>query len=129
MTEPADVVAAFIAAIERKDLDAAAALLATDVSYENMPMQPIAGRDTVRTVLGSFLDPASEVDWPVSRQVVQGNVVVNERVDRFHFPGGWLELPVAGFFEVNDDGRITLWRDYFDMGSYTTQLAAVRNPA
>jgi limonene-1,2-epoxide hydrolase len=123
------VVDAFIAAIEAKDLDAAAALLAEHVSYENVPMQPIAGRDTVKVVLSSFLDAASEVAWPVKRQVSSGNVVVNERLDRFHFPGGWLELPVAGFFEVDDDGLITLWRDYFDMATYTTQLAAVSKPA
>ncbi|MEZ5248435.1 MAG: limonene-1,2-epoxide hydrolase family protein [Ilumatobacteraceae bacterium] len=36
---------------------------------------------------------------------------------------GWLELPVAGVFEVNDEGLITLWRDYFDMGAYQRQMA------
>jgi limonene-1,2-epoxide hydrolase len=32
---------------------------------------------------------------------------------------------VAGVFEVDADGRISLWRDYFDMASYTGQLAAL----
>ena len=32
-------------------------------------------------------------------------------------------MPVAGFFEVNDDGLITLWRDYFDLATYTDQMA------
>jgi limonene-1,2-epoxide hydrolase len=35
-------------------------------------------------------------------------------------------MPVAGFFEVTDDGQISLWRDYFDLPTYTTQLAALR---
>jgi limonene-1,2-epoxide hydrolase len=26
-------------------------------------------------------------------------------------------------FEVDDDGLITLWRDYFDLASYQRQLA------
>jgi limonene-1,2-epoxide hydrolase len=118
-----DVVAAFIAAVERKDVDAAMALLDDDVSYENMPMQPIVGADSTRAVLVGFLGAATRVEWPVVRELVAGNVVMNERLDRFEINGGWLELPVAGVFEVNDAGRIVLWRDYFDMGAYTRQLS------
>ena len=119
---PEAVVDAFIAAIERLDIDAAIAHLHPAVSYENMPMQPITGAEAVRAALGSFLGAATEVDWPVIRQVVDGACVANERVDRFKIGDGWLELPVAGFFEVNSDGLITLWRDYFDMASYQRQL-------
>lgn len=122
MTDPASVVADFIAAVEAKDIDAAVAMLTDDVSYENMPVDPIVGRDAVRATLEGFLAAASEVDWPVHRQIVDGNVVMNERVDRFRIGDGWLELPVVGVFEVTDDGRISLWRDYFDMNSYTAQL-------
>ena len=95
---------------------------ADDISYENMPMAPIVGPDAVRATLEGFLAAATAVDWPVKRQVVSGSVVINERNDRFQIGTGWLELPVAGFFEVNDDGRISLWRDYFDLGSYVSQL-------
>ena len=122
MSEPPPIVADFIAAIERKDVDAAVAMLSEDVSYENVPMSPIAGREAVATTLHGFLGMASEVDWPVQREVVAGNTLMNERVDRFKIGDGWLELPVAGVFVVTDDGLINLWRDYFDMNSYTTQL-------
>jgi limonene-1,2-epoxide hydrolase len=125
MIDPGDVVAAFIAAIEAKDIDAAIELLADDVSYENMPMSPIAGKEAVRATLGAFLGSAAQVDWPITRQVVAGNVVINERLDRFQIGNGWLELSIAGFFEVTDQGLISLWRDYFDMSSYTNQLAAL----
>lgn len=125
MSAPGDVVAAFIAAIERKDLDAAVALLADDVSYENVPIDPIVGTAAVRATLDAFLAPTGRVEWPVRRQLVDGNTVINERVDRFEIGGGWLELPVVGVFEVDTDGRITLWRDYFDMSTYTRQLAAL----
>lgn len=123
------MVAAFIAAIERKDIESAVAMLADDVSYENVPMQPIVGAATVKAVLSSFLDAASEVSWPVRRELADGNTVMNERLDRFKIGDGWLELPVAGVFEVDADGRITLWRDYFDLASYTNQLAALTKPA
>lgn len=125
MSEPEAVVAAFIAAIEAKDIDAAVELLTDDVSYENVPMSPIVGKEAVRATLGAFLGAATQVEWPIRRQLAHGNVVVNERLDRFQIGGGWLELPVAGFFEVTDAGLISLWRDYFDMASYTGQLAAL----
>ena len=120
-TDPASIVAAFIAAVERRDIAAAVALLSDDISYENMPIEPVQGRDNVRRVLEGFLAPTNSVDWRIVSEVVVGDTVINERVDRFQINGGWLELPVAGFFRVSN-GLITLWRDYFDMGTYINQL-------
>ena len=127
MSSPEQIVNTFISAIEARDVDAAVALLADDVSYENMPMDPIVGRDAVAATLRMFLEPASEVEWPVRRQLVDGTCVVNERLDRFKIGDGWLELPVAGLFEV-DNGLITLWRDYFDMGDYQRQMGELTEP-
>ena len=125
MSAPEQVVDDFIAAIERKDIDAAGTYVHDDIRYENVPIDPILGRDAMKATLGMFLGNAGDVDWVVNRQVVDGNLVANERLDRFQIGDGWLELPVAGFFDVDDDGLITVWRDYFDMNSYTSQLAAL----
>jgi limonene-1,2-epoxide hydrolase len=122
---PSEVVRGFLAAIEAKDVDAALDFLADDVSYENMPMDPIVGKAATDAVLRSFLEPAAAVEWRVLREVVVDELVVNERLDRFRIGDGWLELPIAGFFEINDHGLISRWRDYFDMGSYTRQLSAL----
>jgi limonene-1,2-epoxide hydrolase len=122
---PTEIVNAFMHAIERKDVAAAVAFAAPSISYENVPTDPIVGVEGLATALGRFLGAAGEVEWRVTRQHEFGNTVVNERVDRFQIGAGWLELPVAGFFEVDDDGKITLWRDYFDMGSYIRQLGAL----
>lgn len=120
--DPDAVVTAFIRAVERRDVEAAVVHLHPDVSYENMPITPIVGAEAVAGALASFLGPASEVEWPIVRQLVVGRTVFNERLDRFRIGTGWLELPVAGVFEVDDEGRITLWRDYFDLGTYQRQL-------
>ena len=122
---PTEVVNAFIKAIEQKDVDAAVALTAVDISYENMPTEPIVGHDALASTLHAFLGPAGEVEWPILSQHEIGRTVINERLDRFHIGDGWLELPVAGVFEVNTDGKITLWRDYFDMGTYQRQFATL----
>lgn len=121
-TTPEAVVNAFIAAIEAKDLDAALALVTDDVRYENVPIDPIVGKEATGTVLNGFLGQADEVDWQILRQHAVGDVVVNERLDRFRIGPGWLELPVAGFFEVTPDGLISLWRDYFDLGTYMRRV-------
>ena len=119
------VVNQFFAAVERIDIDEAVTYLADDVSYENMPVQPVRGKDEVRNLMSSFLAASTEVEWRVLRQHCVDNVVFNERLDRFKMNGGWLELPVAGVFEVNEAGKISLWRDYFDMGMYMDQLTAL----
>ena len=40
----------------------------------------------------------------ILRQTASGNIVMNERVDRFRLGEKWMDLPVAGVFEVGDDG-------------------------
>lgn len=119
---PAEIVTAFIHAIEAKDVDAAIAFAATDISYENVPIQPIVGTEGLAQTLSGFLAQATEVDWQILEQWEIGTTVLNERLDRFKVGTGWLELPVAGVFKINDDGKIALWRDYFDMATYTRQL-------
>jgi len=119
---PEEVVNTFIAAIEAKDVDAAVSLAAENISYENMPSTPITGRDGVAKTLSGFLAAASTVDWQIVRQWTVGRTVINERLDRFQIGDGWLELPIAGIFEIDDNDQIVLWRDYFDMGSYLSQF-------
>ena len=119
---PAATVTAFIKAIERNDIATAVALAAPEISYENMPISPVVGREGLAQVLEMFLGAANEVEWQIVSQYEVGEIVVNERLDRFQIGDGWLELPVAGFFRIDGDGKIALWRDYFDMGSYQRQM-------
>ena len=118
---PGEVVTAFIRAVEAKDLDGALALVADDCVYDNVPMGAVTGPDAIRATLGGFLGSATAVEWVIHHQVEQGDVVMNARLDRFEIGDRWLELPVAGVFEVRD-GRLHLWRDYFDLGTFTSQL-------
>jgi limonene-1,2-epoxide hydrolase len=46
---------------------------------------------------------------------------MNERTDRFEIGGTWVDLPVAGVFELRD-GRIALWRDYFDLPTIMNEM-------
>jgi limonene-1,2-epoxide hydrolase len=49
-------------------------------------------------------------------------VVMNERTDRFKMGDKWVEAKVMGVFELKD-GKITAWRDYFDLGQFTSAMS------
>ena len=118
---PEETVDAFMAHINAMDLGAATALLADDCEYDNVPMGKMFGRETIHERLTPMMERCSEIEWITVRQAATGPLVLNERMDRFHWPHGWVEMPCAGIFEVHD-GKITLWRDYFDLPTYTNQL-------
>ena len=119
-----ETVRAFLAAVDANDLDRILAHFADDAVYHNIPVQPVAGTAAIRAVLQSFLSLASQVQWVTHHlAVTPDGVVLTERTDRFLVRGRWIELPVMGAFEVAD-GRITAWRDYFDMKQFQDQMAA-----
>jgi limonene-1,2-epoxide hydrolase len=120
-----DTVDAFLAAIEKKDVDAALELMHEEAVYDNVPIGVVVGRAAIRQTLEPFLSGASAVEWRVLRQLSSDGLVFNERVDRFEMEGRWVEIHVAGVWEV-DEGLITLWRDYFDLAMFTKELQAGR---
>jgi limonene-1,2-epoxide hydrolase len=120
---PGQLVTRFVQAWERRDLEAALALVSDDIEYENVPMGVVRGMEQMRAALTPFFASCSEIEWPVHVQVEQGDVVVNERTDRFHIGGRWVEIRVMGLFRVAD-GRITTWRDYFDLHQFQSQMEA-----
>jgi limonene-1,2-epoxide hydrolase len=114
MTEPAELVAAFLDAFAAMDFDTALRFLADDVEYTNVPIGTVHGHSGVREVLGPFFSPIHENEFIILRRAASGAVVFLERLDRHLLDHGWRELPVNSVFEVHD-GKITVWRDYFDL--------------
>lgn len=111
--DPVEVVRTFIRAFEAMDFDRALDLLTDDAEYTNIPLGTVRGPDGTRAVLEPFFAPIHENDFIVLREAAAGPVVFLERLDRHRLDHGWRELPVNSVFEVHD-GRITVWRDYFD---------------
>lgn len=118
MTAPAEAqVEALVAAFNRRDRDAVAALLADDVVCVGIPLDaPAIGKAATMALLEPFL-AAEAIDWRILAMAANGPVVFTERLDRFRFAGrDWTEVRAAGVFEIDADGRIAAWRDYFDLG-------------
>jgi limonene-1,2-epoxide hydrolase len=80
----------------------------------------VRGHEAIRAILEPMAARSDEIQWPISRAAEAGPVVFNERVDRFRSGDRWIEIAVAGVWEVHD-GLITLWRDYFDLETYRAQ--------
>ena len=92
-------------------------------------MDPLTGRDTIKSFIAGFAGGAEQIDFRVRNIVADGDVVLTERVDVFVMPNGKVELPVMGTFEVRD-GKIAAWRDYFDLKQFMDQMTAgARAPA
>jgi limonene-1,2-epoxide hydrolase len=116
-TAPAAVVEDFLYAVMRdKDFDVASTLLADDVVYENVGYPTFRG---AKRIVEMFRKSAARLpfmrwDVRIHRAACDGNTVLNERTDSLIIGRFQADFWVCGVFEVND-GRIKLWRDYFDV--------------
>lgn len=126
-SDPGELVTRFIENIEQSRFSAAMEMVSDDCEYDNVPIAKVFGRDAIVDILSKFLSTATRVEWLIHHQVTGGDlehgVVMNERTDRFEIDGRWVEFDIAGLFVISD-GKIALWRDYFDKEAFTKALAA-----
>jgi limonene-1,2-epoxide hydrolase len=122
--DPVRVVTDFCNAIPRRDVEELLGFFANDAVYHNIPVAPVQGREAIASVLKQFLDPAGEAEFELLAIAVSGDKVLTERVDRFRVGDKKISLPVMGTFEVDADGRIRAWRDYFDLAQFTKQMGS-----
>ncbi len=108
----------FITAWRNKDTDGLMAMFTEDAEYTNIPMDPPnIGHEAIRAFIESFLGTMDSIRFEIHRQVVNGNTIMNERTDHIEIGGQKIALRVMGVFEL-ENGKIKLWRDYFDMSAF-----------
>ena len=115
------IIREFIEAWARLDPKELAGYFADDGVYHNMPAGPVAGRDNVENLIRGFSASWTETTWDVLNIVASGNVVIAERLDRTRAGDKAVDLPCVGVFEL-EDGKIKVWRDYFDLATYQRGL-------
>jgi limonene-1,2-epoxide hydrolase len=108
----ARIVENFLYALQAQDFATVDALLADDLVYQNVGLPTIRGGARVRKLLRRA-EGRMGFEVKFHRNVADGASVLNERTDAMIFGPLRLQFWVCGVFEVHD-GRITLWRDYFD---------------
>ena len=112
----------FCVAWSRMNPEEILSYLTDDCFYHNIPMEPCVGKGAIRKFVEPFLKEAQSAVFEIKHTTSAGNVVMNERVDRFVMGPKKVELPVAGVFEIRG-GKISAWRDYFDLTSFTKQMS------
>lgn len=119
MTEPVThlntaIVEKFLYALRDKDFDTMESLMADDMVYENYGYTRTRGARRIAKLFRGMDRPSMGFDVKFHRNVAEGDNVLNERTDAISLGRLRIVIGVCGVFEVRD-GRIVLWRDYFDI--------------
>lgn len=126
MDTPIEVVRRFCAAWSNEASAAELAAFFTDNAiYHNIPLEPVAGKKAIENNFATFIRPGppgiESLHLRILHIAANGPVVMTERVDTFKVPDKTFELELMGIFEVHD-GKISAWRDYFDLNQFTTRM-------
>ncbi|MBS4729975.1 nuclear transport factor 2 family protein [Mycobacterium sp. SM1] len=105
-------VEALLRALAAGDLETVDAVLADDLVYQNVGLPTIYGRSKAMRLF-RWMQGRIGFEAKIHRIAADGSAVLTERTDALIIGPLRLQLWVCGVFEIQD-GRITLWRDYFD---------------
>ena len=118
------VVSDLFAAWTRLDVNAIISHFAEDAVWDNVPMSAAKGKQSIRQMIEGFVKDMSGFSVQILKSLHEGNTVFDARVDTITMKSGKrAEVPVAGMFEFDAAGKIKLWRDYFDLGTFTRQIS------
>jgi limonene-1,2-epoxide hydrolase len=93
-----------------------------DIVYHNIPMDPAVGIDATIAFIEGFFAMCQSLEIETVHLAVRDDVVLTERIDTFTMGEKVAPLPVMGTFEIRD-GKISAWRDYFDLAQITAMLS------
>jgi limonene-1,2-epoxide hydrolase len=117
------VVAALWQALYAKDWDGVAARIHPRGHYEDVPTPDPGATGPANVVkrLRTGLDPVERFEHEIHRVVAEGDNVVVEHTEVWHFATG--EVLRNDFVTVHEvrDGKILLWRDYWDLNTMMAQ--------
>jgi limonene-1,2-epoxide hydrolase len=113
----------FLEACVRADPDEFAAFFTEDAVWWNAPWGPVVGRAAIRETLRRGAQRMIALPWEIRHIAADGDRVFTERVDHFMVGNTPINVPSMGIFELRD-GKISAWRDYWDLRQFERQLPA-----
>ncbi len=112
--DPATVVTGFLHALTEYDLDTALNLVTDDLTYINVSLPTIHGRDGLDRAFRPVLRPDRfGFNVHLNHVATEDDVVLTDRIDEINFRKFASRFWVYGRFVVRD-GQIAVWRDSFD---------------
>ncbi|HJL96410.1 MAG TPA: limonene-1,2-epoxide hydrolase family protein [SAR86 cluster bacterium] len=118
MNDNITIIKNFIAAWSNLDADELVSYFSEDGIYHNMPAEPVQGHDHLKSFIGGFIANWTKTTWDTLNIMAEGDVVIAERLDRTEVGEIKVDLPCCGVF-IMEEGKIKVWRDYFDMSTFT----------
>jgi limonene-1,2-epoxide hydrolase len=114
----------FLEACVRAEPEEFASYFTEDAIWWNAPWKPVKGREAIRETLRRGAQRMVALPWEIRHIVAEGEVVMVERVDNFLVGETRVSVPSMGIFELRG-GKIAAWRDYWDLGQFESQMAAI----
>ncbi|MGV0742883.1 nuclear transport factor 2 family protein [Mycolicibacterium sp. XJ870] len=120
----ASVIRKFLGCFPRSDVDEMVGFFSDDAVYIDGPRGVHRGIDAIRTELQSIfaMVPSTTVD--IKTLAISDGTVLAQRVDNIEIEGKPIGIEAVGVFDVDSNGRITRWRDYYDLPTLMDQVAA-----
>lgn len=108
-----EVVERFLTALVEQDHNMISELLHSDVLYTNVSLPTFRGGKRVAGLIKLALSSSRKLQVKNHQIVAKGNMVLTERTDIVEIGPLHIGFWVCGTFKV-ENGKIILWRDYFD---------------
>ena len=96
-----------------------------DATYRvNAWNAPFRGIEAIRSDFERQRSLWSDFRYEFLEMAIVGSTVLAERIDTVRMAGKDITIHAVGVFEVDDAGKITDWREYYDMKEIEAQFAA-----
>ena len=102
-------------------------LFAEDGLYQDVPTPDMGavGPDAITRRLRIGHEPVDRHEHHIHRIIAECNCVITEHQEDWYFhTGEVVKLPFTSIHEYNDEGKITLWRDYWDLSTLMNNAPA-----
>ena len=120
-TDPVTLTTEFLCDLASGRIDEALAVVGENIRYENVGLPTVRGRARFAQVMRALNGRFVHFDAEIITAAADGDIVLNERIDLLSIGPLRLRFWVCGHFEVRD-GRIVVWRDYFDVADCAKAL-------
>jgi limonene-1,2-epoxide hydrolase len=111
----------FFEELESLDMKRIADYCAEGCVYEDVPIGDGAtavGPEAIRAKLEGGFKHVDKLVTTIHELAENGNTLLVERTEVWHHPTGEVvPLPVMAVFKFDDAGKITLWRDHWDVAT------------
>ncbi|MBI1448297.1 limonene-1,2-epoxide hydrolase family protein [Acinetobacter sp. AC1-2] len=108
-----EIVERFLNALVEQDHVTISELLHPEILYTNVSLPTFKGGKRVAGLIKLALSRTRQLKIKNHQVVAKGNVVLTERTDILNIGPFHVGFWVCGTFKV-ENGKIILWRDYFD---------------